>query len=78
MIAQTVEKESKEGGEVRAKTSCSAGCRHVPSPIMLNAVTNPITNKVIGNTGKETFNLTPWSESTSELYRPSDHRLSAK
>jgi hypothetical protein len=24
------------------------------------------------------FVLTPWSESASELYRPSDHRLSAK
>jgi hypothetical protein len=24
------------------------------------------------------FNLTPWSESASELYRPSDRRLSAK
>jgi hypothetical protein len=34
--------------------------------------------KILNCTNKQTNKQTPWSESASELYRPSDRRLSAK
>jgi hypothetical protein len=47
----------------------------IPLPLLLNPSCALTANsKVKEKTNKQT----PWSESASELFRPSDHRLSAK
>jgi hypothetical protein len=69
--------EGGSGETVLFRTiTTSASCNvYVRSPLLWNSYI-PILKNCILN--KQTKKQTPWSEFASELYRPSDRRLSAK
>jgi hypothetical protein len=48
------------------------------SPFTFQRATDMLKKSALNDTIKQTKKQTPWSESASELYRPSDRRLSAK
>jgi hypothetical protein len=50
----------------------------VSKNLIFNSYSTTRYSVYIPMTGWLTYLLTPWSESASELYRPSDRRLSAK
>jgi hypothetical protein len=66
---------------IKHRTLDLPSCSIVPHPLMLPRVLDIKGNCCYFNANhrtKKSIKKTPWSESASELYRPSDRRLSAK